>query len=74
MPIGPLRGHASDGDTRRKKLILKSIYKGIFGLNKDGFFMKSEIVDGHPLIMVQDPIHVGNKLRNFLLNSRKTIF
>jgi hypothetical protein len=74
MPIGPLRGHASDDDARRRKLMLESIYKGTFGLNEDGFLMKSEIVDGHPLIMVQDPIHVGKKLRNPLLSSRKTIF
>ena len=74
MPIGPLRGHASDGDAKRRKLMLESIYKGTFGLNEDGFFMKSDIVDGHPLIMIQDPIRIGKKLRNPLLSSRRTIF
>jgi len=60
--VGPLKGHASDGDARRRKLMLESIYKGIFGLNEDGYLMKSKVVHGHPLIMVQDPIHVGKKL------------
>ena len=72
--VGPLRGHASDGDARRRKLMLESIYKGTFGLNEDGFLMKSEVVDGHPLIMVQDPIHLGKKLRNPLLSPQRTIF
>ena len=74
MPIGPLRGHASDGDAKRRKLMLESIYKGTFGLNEDDFLMKSDIVDGHPLIMIQDPIRMGKKLRNPLLSSRRTIF
>ena len=74
MPIGLFSGHASDGDAKRRKLMLESIYKGIFGLKKVGFFMKSEIVDGHPLIMLQDPIHVGKKHQNLLLSSRKIIF
>jgi len=60
--VGPLRGHANDGDVRRRKLMLENIYKGTFGLNEDGFLMNSKVVDGHLLIMVQDPIHMGKKL------------
>jgi len=74
VAIGPLRRHANDGDARRRKLMLKSIYEGTFGLNEDGFLMKSKVVDGHPVIMVQDPIHVGKKLWNPLLSPRRTIF
>jgi hypothetical protein len=62
MYIGHLREHASDGDARRRKLILENIYKDTFGLNEDGFLMKSEIDDRYPLIIVQDLIHVGKKL------------
>ena len=40
MTIGPLRGHANDGDARRRKLMLESIYKGTFGLNEDDLLMK----------------------------------
>jgi len=40
----------------------KNIYKVKFDLKEDGFFMESQVVDGHPLIMVLDPIHMGKKL------------
>jgi len=51
MVVGPFTGHASDGNAKRRKLMLKSIYKGSFGMNEDGFLMKSEIIDGHPLMV-----------------------
>lgn len=32
--------------------MLESIYKGTFEFNEDGFLIKSEIIDRHPLIMI----------------------
>ena len=43
--IGPLQDHASDGDNRRRKLMLESISRGTYGLKIDEFLMCAEIVD-----------------------------
>ena len=72
--VGPLRGHASDGDSKRRKLMLESISKGTYGLKVDGFLMCAEVVDGAPMIMMQDPLHVGKKLRNPLLSASRVVF
>ena len=72
--VGPLRGHASDGDSRRRKLMLDSISRGTYGLKVDGFLMCAEVVDEAPLIMMQDPLHVGKKLRNPLLSATRVVF
>ena len=53
---------ASNDNARRRKLLLDNIYKGISGINEDDFSTKSKIIDVHPLIMVQYPIHVGKEI------------
>jgi hypothetical protein len=36
--------------------------------------MKAAIVDGHPLLMDQDPFHIGKKIRNPLLIASRSVF
>ena len=50
--VGPLMGHASNDDSRCKKLMLESIFIRTFGLKLDGFLICVEIVDNAPLIMI----------------------
>ena len=54
--------------------MLESISWGTYGLKIDGFLMCAEIVDEAPLIMMQDPLHVGKKLRNPLLSATRVVF
>jgi hypothetical protein len=72
--IGVLVAHASDGDRRRVKCMLQSIDRGTYGLDCQGFVMKAEVVDGYPILMDQDPFHVGKKLRNPLLVASRNVF
>jgi hypothetical protein len=56
--------------------MLDNISKGIYGLKVQGFLMCAKMVDNTvtPIIMVQDPLHVGNKLRNPLLSATIIVF
>lgn len=62
MVVGPLMRHISDGDVKMIILMFKSIYNNTFGFNENGWFIKSEIVCKHPLIITQELIHMGKKL------------
>ena len=72
--VGPLCGHASDEDARRRKLMLESIGRGSYGLKTEGFLMLGEVVDGRPMIMIQDTYHIGKKLRNQILAPNRELF
>jgi hypothetical protein len=73
--IGPLQGHALDGDTNwRWKLMLDSISKGTYGLKVQGFLMCAKMVDNSLIILMQNPLHVGKKLRNPLLSTTIIMF
>lgn len=64
--MDPLSGHALDGDSKKRKLILESIAKGSYGLKVDRFSMCAEIIDNSPMIIMQDPLYVG---KNFAMLS-----
>jgi hypothetical protein len=53
--------------------MLDSISKGIYGLKIQGFDC-AKMVDNTPIIMMQDPLHVGKKLQNPLLSATKIVF
>ncbi|GAQ78082.1 hypothetical protein KFL_000070500 [Klebsormidium nitens] len=72
--IGVLVSHASDGDRRRVKCMLQSIARGTYGLECPGFIMKAEVVNGYPVMMDQDPFHIGKKLRNPLLVASRNVY
>jgi hypothetical protein len=73
--VGVLIGHASDGDSKRRKLMLESISRGKAGLKTPSFTMKAEVkADGNCLLMNQDVIHGGKKARNSLLSPSKNLF
>ncbi len=57
--VGPLQGHASDGNNRRQKLMLDNICKGTYNLRIQGFLMCVEMVNTILAIMMQDPLHLG---------------
>lgn len=67
--VGVVIGHASDGDSKRRKLMLESINRGTYGLNVPGFTMRAENE-----LMDQDVIHGGKKARNSLLSPSKNLF
>jgi hypothetical protein len=50
--IGPLWGHALNGDSRWRKLMLDNISKGTYGLKVQGFLMCAKMVDNAPIIMM----------------------
>ena len=54
--------------------MLDSISRGTYGLKVDGFLICAEIVDEASLIMMQDLLHVGKKLRNPLLSATRVVF
>ncbi len=54
--------------------MLDSISKGTYDLKVQGFLMCVEMVDNAPIIMMQDPLHVGKKLRNPLLLTTRIVF
>jgi hypothetical protein len=73
--IGPLQGHALDGDASRwQKLMLGSISKGTYGLKVQGFLMCAKMEDNSRIIMMQNPLHVGKKLQNPLLSGTRIMF
>lgn len=49
--VGPLVGHASDGNNRRHKHMHFYVSKGTYGLDAHIFLMKVEVIDGKPMIM-----------------------
>jgi hypothetical protein len=53
--------------------MLNSISKGIYGLKVQGFDY-AKMVDNTPIIMMQNPLHVGKKLQNPLLSVTKIVF
>jgi hypothetical protein len=73
--VGVLIGHGSDGDSKRRKLMLESISRETVGLKSPSFTMKAEVrAGGYPLLMDQDVIHGGKKARNSLLSPSKNLF
>jgi hypothetical protein len=54
--------------------MLDNISKGTYGLIIQCFLMCAKMVDNAPIIMMQDPLHVGKKLRNPLLLGTKIVF
>jgi len=54
--------------------MLDNISKGIYGLKVQGFFNCAKMLDNTPIIMMQDPLHVGKKLQNPLLLATKIVF
>lgn len=71
--VGPLCEHASDGDARRRKLMLESIGRGSYGLKTEGILILGEVVERRPMIM-QDAYHIGKKLRNQILAPNRELF
>ncbi len=53
--------------------MLDNISKGIYGLKVQGFDC-AKMVDNTPIIMMQNPLHVGKKLQNPLLSVTKIVF
>jgi len=53
--------------------MLDSISKGIYGLKVQGFDC-AKMVDNTPIIMMQDPLHVGKKLQNPVFLATKIVF
>jgi hypothetical protein len=72
--LGALISHASDGDRRRVKCMLQSIGRGTYGLASPAFIMKAEVINGLPILMDQDPFHIGKKLRNPILVATRNVF
>jgi hypothetical protein len=68
--IGPLVAHASDGDSRRRKLQLESIARGTYGLDHVSFTMPAELTG---LLRDQNFFHCGKKWRNVLLSAVRMI-
>lgn len=63
--------HATDGDSRRRKLELESIGRGTFGISADDFIFRAEVVDGEVKIMAQDLRHCGKKIRASALSDAR---
>jgi hypothetical protein len=72
--IGPLQGHALDGDTNRRRKLMDSISKGTYGLKVQSFLMCAKMVDNSLIIMMQNPLHVGKKLQNPLPSTTIIMF
>lgn len=68
--VGVLVGHGSDGDSKRRKLMLESIGRGTEGLDCPSFTMKAE----KNSLSDQDAIHGGKKARNSLLSPSKNVY
>jgi hypothetical protein len=54
--------------------MLDNISKGTYGLKVQGFLMCAKMVDNIPIIMMEDPLHVGKKLRNPLILATRIVF
>jgi hypothetical protein len=54
--------------------MLDSMSKRTYGLKVQGFLMCVKMVDNTPIIMMQDPLHVGKKLQNPLLSTTRIVF
>jgi hypothetical protein len=54
--------------------MLDNIAKGTYGLKVQGFLMCVKMVDNTPIIMMQDPLHVGKKIQNPLLSATRIVF
>ncbi|KAL2630167.1 hypothetical protein R1flu_014853 [Riccia fluitans] len=67
--VGPVLGHASDGDARRRKLMLED-YLGSEGqrwtVGWDGWVLSGIVLDSRDMYALgdQDPIHNGKKMIN----------
>ena len=76
--VGPIIEHASDGDSRRRQLMLGD-YKGNngtpLGVGWDGWMFTATIEDHSYAIGLhdQDYIHNGKKLINPLLSAARTL-
>lgn len=71
--VGCIVSHASDGDHRRRKLQLDSMRDGVYGLDRPGFLLKGEKVDGEVILMDQDAIHCAKKWRNSSLHPHRKV-
>jgi hypothetical protein len=63
--VGPLIFHASNGDARRRKLMIDGSVRGTSGLNQPGFTFKGNFKGTHGWVQLycQDPPHGGKKMR-----------
>ncbi|KAL2624488.1 hypothetical protein R1flu_008733 [Riccia fluitans] len=65
--VGPILGHASDGDARRRKLMLED-YLGSEGqrwtVGWDGWVLFGIVLDSGDVYALGDPIHNGKKMIN----------
>jgi hypothetical protein len=72
--IGPLISHASEGDARRRKLMVDGCEGGTNGLNQPGFTFKARLGrNGWLVLYCQDPPHGGKKMRNPLLSASRRL-
>lgn len=73
--VGPLVSHASDGDARRRKLMLDASEGGTYGLAQPGFTLKGVVKGTQGLVQLycQDPPHGGKKMRNPLLSATRRL-
>lgn len=76
--VGPILGHASDGDSRRQQLMLED-YKGLVGrrltVDWEGWIFSSAVnAEGEAIgLHDQDYIHNGKKLLNPLDSNVRTL-
>lgn len=54
--------------------MLESVSRGTYGIESLSFLIKFEMINNLPMIMIEDPPHVGKKLRNLLLSSIQNLF
>lgn len=71
--LGPIVAHASDGDNRRRSLMLQYCKRGSYGLDSPSFIFCGDKDGDDVLLMDQDSIHVAKKLRNILLQPTRVM-